>query len=685
MRKVPCVLQKEMIDCGPACLFAIFKYYDGKMSYSKFKRKIQMKKGGTDAYSLKQAGEELGFLVEGVKGEVEQIPSTEFPLIAHIQKENYYHFVVLMELDFKKKIVLLMDPAIGYHKVSLSIWKEVCTGNYLTFHVKRFLTKEKNISIWKLLFSSVTSKKSLYFALFGNAILAYISLLGLVEVKLFFSYLFYQKDFYNVFSYFLFFCCFHFLKEVGLFLFRWFFLKLQRKLYLENVKKWFQNLLYLPYYAYENQSAASFMSKTESFEQIYFFFFQALEMIATSFPLFIMALVLLGSIESCFVRVLFPCLLVVLVSSFFLFKKLEKKAKNYTLKKEKRDSFLLETIEKLDLLKGLHQESYFFKKWWKLEEKYQASKYRFSLFLFQKEAFQKGIEKGMQCIFFLLFLQASYHKNVSFSDFFLLQVLFELILENYKRGIELGFLYPQIKVEVEKLEPFYLIKKEQFPKKSLFPSFPFQLIEVKGFTYQVEGNKKKCNLFLKIKKNEKVILHGASGCGKSTFCKSLLKYYPIEKKELFLNGIDVAYIHLEDLRSRICYLSQEEGLFAGTLLENITLGVKIPKEKLEKVLELTHVTTFIKEKEVSLDFPISLLNVSLSGGERKKILLARALLLKRDIYLLDEVFESIPEEEAKELIKNVLTYLKNKIVLVISHRKNADSYFDQVCFFGGSL
>ena len=64
--------------------------------------------------------------------------------------------------------------------------------------------------------------------------------------------------------------------------------------------------------------------------------------------------------------------------------------------------------------------------------------------------------------------------------------------------------------------------------------------------------------------------------------------------------------------------------------------------------------------------------------ERKKILLARTLLLKRDIYLLDEIFESISEEEVVELTKNVLTYLKDKIVLVVSHNKQLDCLFKKV-------
>ncbi len=682
MRKVPKVLQEDMLDCGPACLYAIFKYYHGKMPYAKIKKMVQLTGKGCDAYSLLQAGEKLGFMMEGKKGVITQIPSSSYPVIAHIKKENYYHFVVVMGIDTFQKAVFIMDPAKGYEKIPLSNWEEICTGNYLFFRVKRFLAREKSRSIWKEIFPKTYLKKSILLALFGNSILTLFELYTWLEVKLFFTYLWVQKDVYNLLQYFCFFLSFHLILEGGFYLLRWFFLKLQNTLLASYLQTWMKKLLYLPYYFYENYRVSALLERTQSFEEIYAFWFQLLETLFFSFPLFIIAAWFLSKKSFLFLIGVTPCCLTLLGSSCFFFRKFEKKVENYLQKRERKNELFLETFGKMDLLKGLHQEHFFFAKWRKISFQCQKATYQFQLFLRQKESIQKLERKVSKFLFLFLFLFASYRNEVVFSDFFVLEILFELLLENYTKILELFLLFPKIKVEASKLEPFLMTSfQEIFPKKSLLPYPHFTSLAIQNFTYQVQGNVKKSTFSMCVRPKQKVILHGPSGCGKSTLCKSILRYYPIAKGEIFLNQMDILYLNLEDLRSRICYLSQEEGLFSGTLLENITLGKKISPTHLQKVLEITHVAKLLKEKKIDLHFPISILNLSLSGGERKKILLARTLLLKRDIYLLDEVFESIEEEEACELIQNTLTYLKDKMVIVISHRKNIDFLFEKVSYF----
>ena len=339
---------------------------------------------------------------------------------------------------------------------------------------------------------------------------------------------------------------------------------------------------------------------------------------------------------------------------------------------------MIDSFEKLEVIKGLHLETSFLSKLKKEEFQYQNANYRFQLAYVEKAFFQKTVHKTLKFLFLFFFLVAYFKKRVSLYHYFLMDVFFELLLNSYQKILEVFYLFPRVREEAKKVLDSFSSEVELFPKESITPFKHFKVVKVFNFSYRMEGREITSTISFELRKGDSMILHGASGCGKSTLCKSILRLYPVQKKRIYLNNMDINYLNLEDIRTRICYLSQEEGLFSGTILENITLGKKIKEKELFEVLSLTHVKPILDEKQMTLDFQLSTYTSIFSGGERKKILLARALLLKRDIYLLDEIFESISEEEVVELTKNVLTYLKDKIVLVVSHNKQLDCLFKKV-------
>ena len=678
MRKVPKVLQDEMMDCAAACLLSILKYYGGNIRYSKLKKMLLTKENGTSAYSLLKVGEQLGFKVEGKKGVIQQILPLEYPCIAHIKKDGYYHFVVVMEYNLKQNKVFLMDPSIGYHNVSLTYWEEICTGIYLFFKVNRVLIHEKETHYLKLLFPRNILSKKLVFFLVGNLSLSILEIFGLLETKIFFSYLLTTYDSWNIFIYFTFFFCFYFLIEGGLFLFRWFFLKIQYQSYYFLIKRWIKLHLHLPYYYFEQHSKSEILSIATSLEEIYLYFYTILECFFLELPIFIMGLVFIGmeSIYFFFIFIFFFWILFLLF--FLIFHRVSFYIQKYLSHKERRDYLLIDSFEKLEVIKGLHLETSFLSKLKKEEFQYQNANYRFQLAYVEKAFFQKTVHKTLKFLFLFFFLVAYFKKRVSLYHYFLMDVFFELLLNSYQKILEVFYLFPRVREEAKKVLDSFSSEVELFPKESITPFKHFKVVKVFNFSYRMEGREITSTISFELRKGDSMILHGASGCGKSTLCKSILRLYPVQKKRIYLNNMDINYLNLEDIRTRICYLSQEEGLFSGTILENITLGKKIKEKELFEVLSLTHVKPILDEKQMTLDFQLSTYTSIFSGGERKKILLARALLLKRDIYLLDEIFESISEEEVVELTKNVLTYLKDKIVLVVSHNKQLDCLFKKV-------
>ncbi len=678
MKKVPKVLQESAMDCGAACLLSILKYHGGNINYSKLKRMLHVHEKGTSAYDLVQIGEELGFLVEGMKGSVKEILPKSFPCIAHLKKDGYYHFVVVMDYDFKSQKVYIMDPSIGYNNVSLAYWEEICTGNYIFFSVKRFLTCEKNTNFWKILFPKKAFNKTFLSLLFLNQLLSVCEFFGLLETKIFFSYLLTKSDFYNVVHYFLFFLLFTFLTEGGIFLIQWFFLKIQNRMMYQLLKRWYRFLLNLPYYYFEKHEMSEVQTELELLEEIYLYFFHFIRLLFLETPIILFCLIFFYQISHSFLVVTLGMFLLFLVISFISFRYLSRKVNFYLGQKEKRNRLLLDALGKIDMTKGLHQESFFYKKLVDTHFAFQDASYQLSISSESENFLKKFWVKMMRFLFLFFFLKLYFEKKVTIYSYFLLELFFELLMNSFQKVLEFVLVIPRMREEMKKLEGVFTYQKEVFPKKSILPLPQFNQIEVKNFAYKIEEKNVHSDFSCVIGKGEKVLLHGPSGSGKSTLCKMMMKLFPITKGQIYLNQFDLMEISLEDLRNRVCYISQEEGLFNGTLEENITLGKRVFEKDLWKVLELTHVDRILKEKNIPLSFPLSALTMPFSGGERKKILLARTLLLKRDIYLLDEVFESIEKEEAMELVLNVLTYFKDKIVLVISHRLEIDAFFNQV-------
>ena len=141
-----------------------------------------------------------------------------------------------------------------------------------------------------------------------------------------------------------------------------------------------------------------------------------------------------------------------------------------------------------------------------------------------------------------------------------------------------------------------------------------------------------------------------------------------------INNIDINHHHLEVLRKRISYVSQDEKLFKDTIKNNILLNRDISYEEFENITKITLTDKIIETKDSKIN-SITKDVLSLSGGERQRIILGRTILNNSDIYIFDEALSQIDEKSERIILENMFNYLKKKTVIVISHRMtNKDLY-----------
>lgn len=215
-------------------------------------------------------------------------------------------------------------------------------------------------------------------------------------------------------------------------------------------------------------------------------------------------------------------------------------------------------------------------------------------------------------------------------------------------------------------------------------------IELKdvGFVYDDAEDKAKTlnNVNMELKKNGKYLIVGPSGGGKSTLLKLLRKYYDATEGELLIDGKPLADVKKEDYFSLIANVEQQVFIFEDTLKNNITLYKEYTDEEIKEAIEVAGLTSFVENLPDGLDTMIYDNGKNISGGERSRIVIARAMLAKASILFMDEAFAALDMERAKEIEQTILN-LKNITVINVSHVifKDTKSQYDKVFHVKGTV
>ena len=221
-----------------------------------------------------------------------------------------------------------------------------------------------------------------------------------------------------------------------------------------------------------------------------------------------------------------------------------------------------------------------------------------------------------------------------------------------------------------------------FNGKAEFDQNATTLIETKdlSFTYPERQNRALENLNLTIQKGQKVAILGKTGSGKSTLLQLLVRNYDANQGELFLAGKPIADYAEDTLRNQFCFLTQRVHVFSDTLRQNLQFAsaVNISDEKMIEVLNQVGLGKLL-EQEQGLDIWLGDGGRPLSGGEQRRLGLARILLNDAPILLLDEPTEGLDRETERQILRLILAHAENKTLIMVTHRLTAIEQFDELC------
>lgn len=210
-------------------------------------------------------------------------------------------------------------------------------------------------------------------------------------------------------------------------------------------------------------------------------------------------------------------------------------------------------------------------------------------------------------------------------------------------------------------------KKEVVAQHHKIKSFDLTTIEFKNISFHYIPQRPIFTaLNITINKGDKIHLEGSNGAGKSTFCKVLSLLYAPDSGDIFINNEKYQFYNASALRKKILLVSNEDILFNDTLGYNISFNYTTSTTDVLNLAKEIGFYDFIADKAEGLDFIINEGGKNLSTGQRKKILIMRALLSEAELIILDETLSGI-DKESKEKIENYLNNLTVRSFIIISH------------------
>lgn len=669
------VRQQDEKDCGVCSLLSIIRYYKGNVPLEQLRLDARTNNEGTTALNLVLASQKYGFDAVGMK--VENLNDIKrLPAIAHLNlKKGYSHYVVIEKVTKDK--IILMDPAKG--KVVKFLWEfqKEWSGVVLIFYPKQKIMVLKNdVTLFTIFKKVFISEKNLIKIIVLVSFLLTIFTIALGYYFQMFNSLYLNKYPINYLKVlvlvFAIFTCFKL------------FLTYYRS-YLENhlnknidcliTSDFLKHLFNLPLNVITSRKSGEILSRVNELTSIKGLITEIFITYTLDFLIVVITTFLLIRISSKLFLILF------LTTIFYLFvgiitKKsiFEKAYQNISIESEFNNT-VLENIKMINSIKNLDAVDGILNKIERKLTHYLYDTYKVNTILNKINIFKVSCyEIG----FFLINTFGFYfvYKGIiNMIDLITFNALLNLYFEPLKNIVDSIPKYSFMKASITKINDFLGVRAEILGEEASTDGYDISINNL-NYSYNKYQNVLK-SVNLNIKEGEFVLLQGASGSGKSTLCSILNKYITDYTGDILFGKMNYKDLSIKTIRENIVYVGQNENIFTGSIKENITFGNKVSDLNFDKICKICKVDDVANKKTFRYESLIGSDEGNISGGEKQRIILARAVLKDFNVLILDEALSEVDIKLELEILKNIRDNYKDKTIIYISHKKYPN-VFDKV-------
>ena len=661
--------QEEAKDCGVACLSMIIKYYKGYLSMEKIRDLLKVNQSGTTAYHIIEGAKQIGFTAKGVKCTLDDINEDNIvlPCIANVIINNTYkHFIVIYKIDFKNNKIVIADPANKIMIMSFDIFKSIFSGVLIILYPNDNIPKDKNKNSFIPLIIKSHPK------LFKQIIILSLFITVFSVTSSFFlesiskTIIYDSKDLINLLL--MIFLTIKILKLISDYFKDKILILLDEKINLRLTLDVYKQVLSFPYKNYRNKTTGDILTRLLDVGNLKDHFSKIFLTLIVDLPLSLISMFVLYMINNkLFFISIFILILYVLTYLFFK-DNFDESIKEIKSNNVETTNYMIESINNFETIKGLNIYEDIYNRFESKFIKLLKNNFKYeNMFIIQKFIKDFISEIGLFIIYGVGTILVLDNK-ITFGSLLTFGALLSYFIEQIKNIIGLESDYRELKLIINRLNDLYEFnslenKNELYKGNIIFNNL--------SYTYD-DKNMILKDINLEIKEGEKVIILGNSGSGKSTLLKLLMKYYETNRNSIYINNID---INDYKLPNGILYISQNENLFTDTLINNITFDNKYNLSYINDISNICCLNDVLIKNNLNYDSLIEENGFNLSGGEKQRIVLARALLKKFNILVIDEGLNQVDISLERKILKNIFRKYKNKTIIVISHRlENLDLF-----------
>jgi ATP-binding cassette subfamily B protein len=691
MASFPFYKQLDAMDCGPSCLRMIAKFYGKSYSLQTLREKSYLSRDGVSMMGISEAAESIGFRTMGVSLTPEKLfSSAPLPLVVH-WKQN--HFVVVYKVA--RDTVFVADPAFGLVKYTkaefLKNWISVQRDGekkglaLLVETTPDFYAEEGEVvdkSSFRFLLSYIKPHRKYIVQLMLGMLLGSI-------LQLLFPFLTQSVVDVGINNQDIDFIYLILIAQLVLFISRmsvdfirgWILLHLSTRMNISLISDFLIKLMKLPLGFFDIKLIGDILQRIGDHRRIeHFLTTSSLNIMFSLVNLVIFGIVLAVYSWKILLLFVFGSFLYFLWLSVFMRKRRELDFKRFSNLAENQ-SKLIQLIYGVQDIKLYHAERQ--KRWeW---ENIQGSLFKVNIKSLALTQYQEAggvfINETKNILITFLAATAVIHGDMSLGMMLAVSYILGQLNSPIEQMINFMHVTQDAKISMERLGEIHKEANEEKDDLGDMIVMPeSKTLEIRNLSFQYEGphsRKVLDGVNLKIPADSVTAIVGVSGSGKTTLVKLLLSFYPPVEGEIRIGDTTLQSLSQQAWRRRCGVVMQDGYIFADTIARNISLGDEyIDPDRLLEAVKMANIKDYIESLPVGYNTKVGTSGQSLSGGEKQRILIARAIYKQPEFLFIDEGTSSLDAENEKVIIDNLQDFFKGRSVVVVAHRlstvKNAD-------------
>jgi ATP-binding cassette, subfamily B, bacterial len=689
MRRFPLLLQKDSMDCGPACLAMIGRYHGADLPVERWRDLAGQSREGVSIQGLAAAGERSGYCTRAVKLNVEELHAAlENPCILHWQRN---HFVVLFRI--KNNVFHIADPARGICRCPAAEFARAWMNDghsgialFLTpqpeiFHVAKDARREPRITRYLLPY------RWRVLQLFAGLLLG--SLIQLVIP--FFTQRVVDVGIRS-----------RDLEFVSLALTGQFVLSLARisidiirarilfhigsGINMNILAEFIARLLQLPIGYFDTRKTGDILQRVNDHHRIqHFLTGTSLSTLFALFNLLVFSIVLAMYSGRIFAVFGVCTSLYIGWITIFLRRRRSLDQRGFRVASAEQDK-IIQLVQGMQEIKLYGCERVREMEWKQLQATgYEIGGKALSLNQWQ-QAGAFFINEGKNIFITFLAAAAVIHGQMTLGGLLAIQYTTSLLNGPIEQLIEFVQAWQMARISLDRLNEIRQLPLEEDESKDALDLLPHcRALTLKNVSFHYPGGRPVLqDINMVIPAGRITAIVGASGSGKTSLLRLILKILIATKGRIDVGGVDLRYLSTRKWREQIGVVMQESFIFSDTIAANIAIGMeKIDMARLRQAAETANILEFIERLPAGFDTRIGAEGMSLSTGQKQRLFIARVVYRDPAYVFFDEATNNLDASNENSIMNNLAGFFRNKTVVIIAHRLSTIRQADQIVLLDG--